>query len=457
MEKLKRAVLCSGASPHQISGGGHMNKIGLRKEEKPFETRVPLVPQHVAILNKQHNISFIVEPSNQRAFQSEEYDSEGVQISAIKNSDANVVLGIKEMPVDFFESSKIYLFFSHTVKGQRHNMPMLHRIMKVGATLLDYEKVVDNNGRRLIYFGNWAGLAGMSDTLRILGQRLDYEGISPNPFSGIRPTLEIMHLSDLKEEIHLLGERIDRFGLPQKLSPLVIGFAGYGNVSRGAQEIFDILPHENVTPQELPELPKRTDVMYKCVFKEEDMVCPIDPQFTFELQDYYLHGTAKYQSQFEKYIPYLTVLMNCIYWTQKYPRLVTKKFIKEHWKSHERSLRVIGDISCDIEGAIELTLTSTKPDNPAFCYSVQQDKIELGIAGDGPIVMAVDNLPCELPRESSLSFSTSLLDFIPLLAKADFTVPFEELALPKELLDALVVYRGKLTTKYKYLEEYLST
>jgi saccharopine dehydrogenase (NAD+, L-lysine-forming) len=444
------------SQPHEILGGGHVNKIGLRKEEKPFETRVPLVPQHVAALSHEHNISFVVEPSSQRAFRPEEYNSKNVQVLPIRGSDANVVLGIKEMPVDFFEPSKVYVFFSHTIKGQKQNMPMLRRIMEVGATLLDYEKIVDGNGHRLIYFGNWAGLAGMSDALRILGERLDYEGISPNPFSGVRPTLQIMRLSDLKEEIHLLGERISRLGLPEVLAPLVIGFAGYGNVSKGAQEIFDILPHESATPEELPKLPKRTDVVYKCVFKEQDMVCPINPKSSFDLQDYYDHGTAKYRSQFEKYIPYLSVLVNCIYWTQKYPRLITKRFIKEHWKSHERRLRVIGDISCDIDGAIELTVMSTKPDHPAFCYNIQKNTIELGIAGNGPIIIAVDNLPCELPRESSLSFSSSLVDFIPALADADLMVPFEELALPKELLDAIIVYRGELTTKYEYLREFVS-
>ena len=432
-----------------------MNKIGLRKEEKAFETRVAITPEHATILNQKYGISFIVEPSDQRAFLPDEYRQSKAEILPLKGSDAKIILGIKEMPNDFFEPAKVYVFFSHTVKGQKYNMPMLKKIMDTGATLIDYEKVVDDKGRRLIYFGNWAGLAGMSDTLRVFGERITHEGFTPNPFEEMRSTLEIKHLGELKDEIRSLGERIKAHGLPDELCPFVVGFAGYGNVSRGAQELFDLLPHETVEPDELHNLPSKNNVIYKCVFKEEHMVRPIDPTYNFDLQDYYAHGAKKYQGDFEKYVPYLTIIMNCIYWTKKYPRLITKDFLKQHWNNPNRRLRTIGDISCDIEGSIEFTLKCTKPDNPAFTYIIGQDTAELGIKGEGPVVMAVDNLPCELPRESSSSFSETLLDFIPSLAQADFDVTFDRLNLPRELLDAIIVYQGKLTKNYEYLQEYL--
>ncbi|MHA1942760.1 MAG: hypothetical protein ACW96M_00005, partial [Candidatus Thorarchaeota archaeon] len=152
---------------------------------------------------------------------------------------------------------------------------------------------------------------------------------------------------------------------------------------------------------------------------------------------------------------YITVLMNCIYWTEKYPRLVTKEFIQNHWKQESRRLQIVGDISCDVEGAIEFTLDCTKPDKPAFTYIVDEDRAELGVKGNGPVVMSVDNLPAELPRESSTSFSETLLDFIPALARADFTVQFSELDLPRELKDAIIVYQGKLTENYQYLTKYI--
>jgi saccharopine dehydrogenase (NAD+, L-lysine-forming) len=434
-------------------GGQSLNRIGLRKEEKAFETRVPLIPNHVRFLHDKYGIEFILEPSNQRAFSEDEYN---IEVKSLKGSGVPVVIGIKEMPIDIFEKDIVYIFFSHTIKGQTNNMPMLKRIIDVGATLIDYERVVDENNRRLIYFGNWAGMAGISETLRILGERLESLGIKPNPFAGMKPTLEIREVDELKEEFQLLGTRIKEQGLPEEITPFVIGFAGYGNVSKGAQEIFDILPHKTVSPESLDLLPPESYLLYKCVFKEEHMVKPKDPTAKFDLKDYYTHGKTKYTGVFHKYIPHLTVLMNCIYWTNKYPRLVTLDFIRNHWKSEDRKLQIIGDISCDIKGAIELTVHCTSADKPAFTYLIDEDKAELGVKGKGPVIVAVDNLPCELPRESSTSFSKTLLDFIPALANADFTAPFSNLDLPREIKDAVIVYRGKLTEKFQYLEQYFS-
>jgi alpha-aminoadipic semialdehyde synthase len=364
-------------------------------------------------------------------------------------------VGIKEMPIDFFEKDKIYAFFSHTIKGQEHNMPMLKKIMDTGASLLDYEKIVDEKNRRLIFFGNWAGMAGISDTFRILGERLEIEEIKPNPFVGMKPTLELKGISGLENEFNKLGARIKEQGLPDKLTPFIVGFAGYGNVSSGAQKLFDLLPHKSINPENISSAQSDNYSLYKCVFKEEHLVEPIDSSNDFELYDYYEHGSAKYRSIFQKYIPFLIVLLNCIYWTKKYPRLVTKEFIRKHWNEGTRKLRIIGDISVDMEGAIEFTTITTTPDKPAFTYIIAENRPKIGFQGDGPVIIAVDNLPCELPRESSTSFSETLLQFIPILAQTDFTVNFDQLELPRELKDAIIVYQGKLTKNYEYLAQYL--
>jgi saccharopine dehydrogenase (NAD+, L-lysine-forming) len=433
-----------------------LNRIGLRKEEKAFETRVALIPDHVKSLVNEHGIEFVVEPSNQRAFEEQEFEQVGASTSPLKGSGVPVVLGIKEMPIDFFEKDVAYIFFSHTIKGQKYNMPMLMHIMNTGSTLIDYERVVDDKGRRIIYFGNWAGMAGISDTFRVLGERLEIEGIKPNPFAEMRTTLELKGLEAVKEEFKLLGKRIQEQGLPEKLTPFVVGFVGYGNVSRGAQMLFDLLPHEEIQPQNLKNLESKGNLLYKCVFKEEDMVEPTDSSKKFELQDYYKSGKEGYSGVFHDYVQYLTVIMNCIYWTKKYPRLITKDFIRNHWKEESRKLRAIGDISCDVGGAIEFTLDCTTPAEPAFVYLINEDRAELGVKGEGPVIMAVDNLPCELPREASASFGETLLDFIPALAKADFKASFEELDLPREIKDAIIVYRGELTKNYEYLNQYLN-
>jgi alpha-aminoadipic semialdehyde synthase len=432
-----------------------MNSIGLRKEEKAFETRVAIVPEHVKTMAKKHKVKFILEPSDQRAFTAKEYESAGAKVKPLKGSGTPVVLGIKEMPIDFFESGIVYIFFSHTIKGQKYNMPMLQKILDVGATLIDYERVIDKNGRRVIYFGNWAGMAGISDTFRTFGQRLENQGVKPNPFAGMKPTLECTNLEELEEEFRKLGERIKKEGLPESMTPFVVGFAGYGNVSRGAQKMFDILPYKEITPENLPDLPKESNLLYKCVFKEEHMVEPKDTMAEFDLQDYYKYGAAKYKPIFHRYAPYLTIVLNCIYWSGKYPRLLTKSFMKEYWTDENSRLQAVGDISCDVGGAIEFTLQTTDPGNPTFSYIVSEDSAKIGVDGEGPLVMAVDNLPCELPRESSTSFSETLLHYIPALAKADFTVSYEKLDLPKELKDAVIVYQGKLTPNYEYLKTYL--
>jgi saccharopine dehydrogenase (NAD+, L-lysine-forming) len=433
-----------------------MNRIGIRKEEKAYEARVPLMPDQVKLLRDRYHIDFLVEPNKQRALSDDEYSKVGAAVVPLKGNGAQVVFGIKEMPIGFFERDVVYVFFSHTIKGQKYNMPMLQNILDAGATLIDYERVVDEKGRRLIFFGNWAGMAGISETFHVLGERLEVDRVSPNPFAGMKSTLQLKNLDAVKEEFKLLGERITKQGLPKELIPFVVGFAGYGNVSRGAQEIFDILPHEVVQPEDLPNLKPKENVLYKCVFKEEYMVKPNDLSGEFDLQDYYRTGKSKYTGVFHNYVQYLTVLMNCIYWTEKYPRLISKNFIKRHWKEKNRRLRVIGDISCDIGGAIEFTTKCTTPDNPAFTYIIDEGKAELGVKGNGPVVMAVDNLPCELPQESSRSFGETLLEFIPAFAFADFTVAsFDELDLPRQIKDAVIVYRGKLTKNYDYLKEYL--
>jgi alpha-aminoadipic semialdehyde synthase len=176
----------------------------------------------------------------------------------------------------------------------------------------------------------------------------------------------------------------------------------------------------------------------------------------FDLQDYYTHP-ENYQSIFESYIPYLSILMNCIYWSPQYPRFVTKKFIKDYFKENKNiRLKVIGDISADVNGAIEFTEKTTSTDSPAFVYNPLTDKITDGFAGYGVIVMSVDNLPCELPQESSEYFSETLLRFIPELMKADFTNDdFENLSLAFEIKNAIVLYKGKLTPNYSYINKYL--
>lgn len=433
-------------------------KIGIRREDKSvWERRVPITPQDARLLQEQHGIEVVVQPSELRIFRDEEYRAAGVQVQEDLSS-CDVIFGVKEIPPAQLMPGKTYVFFAHVIKGQPYNMPMLRRLMELGCVLIDYEKVTDEKGRRLIFFGRHAGWAGMLDTLWALGQRLAWEGI-PNPFSTIQQAHRYPDMETARAAVREVGERIRREGLPPILAPLVVGFAGYGNVSRGAQEIFDLLPVQEIAPDDLPHLfaedPAR-HVLYKVVFKEEHMVEPIAPGASFDLQEYYQHP-ERYRSRFSAYVPYLTVLVNGIYWEAKYPRLVTKEYLRELFGAPARPrLRVIGDISCDIEGAVECTVRCTDPGNPVFVYHPRTGQTRDGWEGEGVVVLAVDILPSEVPRDASVDFSAVLREFAPAIAKADYTVPFEELNLPPEIKRAVIVYRGELTPAYRYLERYLN-
>jgi alpha-aminoadipic semialdehyde synthase len=340
-------------------------------------------------------------------------------------------------------------------------MPLLKRMLDLKTTLIDYETIVDEKGFRLIYFGNYAGLAGMNQALWAYGQRVkEQEGIE-TPFLKLKHTYEYSDLNEMKNAISEVGEDLKKNGLSQELVPIIVGFAGYGNVSRGAQSILDLLPVIEIDPTELRDFfVNRSDEfsskdVYKVVFKEEHMVKSKTGD-KFDLQDYYKYGLEKYEGIFEQYIEYLSILMNGIYWSEKYPRLLSKEHAKDMFQSKIMiRLQIIGDISCDIEGGIEPTLMATEPDNPAFVYNPFSNKAQLGLSGEGLAIMAVDNLPCELPKESSTNFSTTLKPYISIIAKPDYRKTFEELDLPPVIKNAVIAHQGLLTPNYKYLNEFL--
>jgi alpha-aminoadipic semialdehyde synthase len=427
--------------------------LGIRREDKnKWERRTPIIPDHTKELKEKYGIETIVQPSKIRTFSDELYKINGAKINEELSS--NVIFAIKEIPIDFFQSNKTYLFFSHTIKGQKNNMPMLKRMMDLKCNLIDYEKITDKKGRRLIFFGRYAGLAGMIDSLWAFGQRMKWKGIN-NPFSEIKKTVDYDNLDDAKTHIKKIGIKIKKEGLQDSLCPFIVGFAGYGNVSIGAQEVLDILPVKEISPKNIDKIKKNhsRNLIYKVVFKEEDIVEPISKGKKFDLQNYYKNPHL-YQSIFNNYINDISILMNCIYWNRQYPRLVTKNYIKNKYTDHNK-LEIIGDISVDINGAIEFTEKVTTPDNPVFVYNPINDKIIDGYENDGIVVMAVDNLPCELPKESSNAFSKSLMNYIPYIVKADFSTDFNQLNLPDEIKKAVILYHGKLTPDYSYINKFL--
>ena len=428
--------------------------LGIRREDKNmWERRVPLVPDHIKELKEKHGIETIIQPSKIRIFSENDFKNAG----AIINEDLSscpIILAIKEVPIDFFEPKKTYVFFSHTIKGQSHNMPMFKKMMELECNLVDYEKITDEKGRRLVFFGRFAGLAGMIDTLWAFGQRMNLNGIK-TPFTEIKQAIHYKDLDDAKTHIKKIGKTIEKVGFPKSLTPFIVGFAGYGNVSKGAQEILDNLPIKEISPKQLGDVYKNFSdrIIYKVVFKEEDTVEPISSNKDFDLQEYY-NNPQLYRSIFHQYLGHLNILMNCILWNRQYPRLVTKEFLKKNYTGNMK-LQVIGDISVDINGAIEFTIKVTNSGNPVFVYNPLNDEIVDGFDGNGIVVMAVDNLPCEVPKESSKEFSDSLIPFVPSIVKADFSVDFKKLNLPSEIKKAVILHHGKLTPNYQYINKFL--
>ena len=433
------------------------NLIGIRHEDKyVMERRVPLTPLHIKNLISNHHLSFNVQSSPKRVFPDNEFEIAGAKI-VNDLSDCPIIFGVKEMPLAFFEMEKTYMFFSHVIKGQSYNMPMLKKMMELKCNLIDYEKVVNDTGQRLIFFGRFAGLAGMINSLWSLGQRLTYLGIS-TPFERIQQSHKYHSLEEARQVVSEVGQEIAENGLPAGLTPLVIGFTGYGNVSNGAQEIASLLPLKEINPHELASLEERKNlpgnVIYKVVFREEHIMEPIESNDQFELLDYYQYP-EKYKSQFEQYIPHLTVLMNCMYWDDRYPKIVTKDYLRKLYSSGEPRVKVIGDITCDPDGSIECTYKGTEIEDPVFVYNPFTEEITMGFKGDGILDMAVDILPSELPRESSIAFGDVLWKFIEGIAAADYDRPFEELNLPGPIKTALILHKGELTPEFKYIKEFL--
>jgi hypothetical protein len=433
--------------------------IGIRREDiNKWERRVPLIPSHARELVEKYPLEIHVQPSDIRVFTDDDYRLSGIPVSE-NLSPCSIVLALKEIPIERLEKDKVYLFFSHTAKGQSHNMPMLKKMMEMGCSIIDYEKMVNEKGQRVLFFGNYAGHAGIVDTLWALGRRLALEGI-PNPFTLLHPTHHYKSLVDAKEAVGEVAWKIIREGLPRELAPLVVGFFGYGHVSQGAQETFNILPVETIRPRDLPRLfepgeQESLRTIYKVVFKEEDMVEPVGTGRSFDLQDYY-QNPQNYRPVVEEFVPYLTALINGIYWTPKYPRFVTKAFLKKLYAAGGRPhLRVIGDITCDIDGSVECTVEATDPENPVYVYDPFQDRAVLGFEGTGPVVLAVYNLPAELPLEASTYFSGGLKDHIPAIARGNFSGSFADCGLPDVIRRAVILYRGELAPDFAYLSRFI--
>jgi len=433
-----------------------INSFLIRAEDKNrWERRAPLVPEDVAEILAETGAKAYVEKSDKRYFPVEAYRKAGAEIcDGMQPGD--VIFGVKEIPKEKILDGKIYLFFSHTIKGQAANMPMLRKILDSGSTLIDYERITTKDNRRIVYFGRYAGDAGTIDILSLMGEYWSAHGIE-TPLKEIRRAHEYDSVEAAREHLEQVGRRIRDRGFPEKLAPLAIGVLGYGNVSQGVQQILSCLPCRFVSPDELPacfeETPDRNRLVVS-VSREEHLVEHREGG-PFDLEEYYRHP-ERYRSRFYRDLPYFTILINAVYWDSRYPRFVTWEALRRLARENDSPrLCGIADITCDPNGSIECNVRATDSDMPAYQVDPQTGRIRDGHTGEGIVVLAVDNLPCELPADSSRFFSRKLAPLVPGILRADFRRPLVECGLRPEVRKAVIVYRGRLTPDYEYLDRYL--
>lgn len=426
-----------------------------------WERRAPLSPSHCACLlrsskGKGSVDRIVVQPSTKRIYHDALYEDVGCEISD-DLSECGLILGIKQPKLEMILSDRAYAFFSHTHKAQRENMPLLDKVLAERVSLYDYELIVGDSGERLLAFGKYAGRAGLIDFLRGLGQRYLSLGYS-TPFLSLGASYMYSSLAAAKAAVIAVGEEIATLGLPSGISPLVFVFTGSGNVSQGAQEIFKLLPHTFVDPYKLPELvgtagnldqhsqtSKRFFKVYGCVVTCQDMVSPKDPSKIFDKADYYAHPEHYNPVFHERIAPYASVIVNCMYWEKRFPRLLSTQKLKE-LKGTGCPLVGISDITCDIGGSIEFVNQTTSLDRPFFRYNPFTDSYHDDMDGDGVICLAVDILPTEFAKEASQHFGDILSKFIRSLAS---TENISEL--PAHLRRACIAHKGTLTSLYEYI------
>lgn len=290
----------------------------------------------------------------------------------------------------------------------------------------------------------------MIDFCRGVGERLLTLGYM-TPFLNMPSAYMFRNLDEARVAMRSIGEDIMRRGLPLELQPFVVAFTGDGNVSLGAQEMFELLPHVVVSPAELEELVASRKwnprVLYKTVARTEDYVERISEPGTPFNREHYRSHPEDYQSVFHTRIaPHCSLIVNCIYWDERFPRLWTREQMRTMHAAGQHRLIGLGDISCDIAGSIEWMDKLTSIQTPFYIYDPAGDQNRNDLSAPGILVHSVDHLPAEVPVDASAHFGSALMPFAPAIAFSDASLPFEEQSdLPREVHMACVTAHGRLT------------
>ncbi|XP_045768568.1 alpha-aminoadipic semialdehyde synthase, mitochondrial [Maniola jurtina] len=455
---IRQLAFYSTAKPRRV--------IAIRREDQSvWERRASFSPSNVNRLVRT-GVRVIVQPSNRRAYPMQSYINAGAIIQE-DISEASVIFGVKQTPVDLLIPNKTYCFFSHTIKAQEANMPMLDAILAKNIRLIDYEKLMDNAGNRVVAFGKYAGVAGMINILHGLGLRLLALG-HHTPFMHIGPAHNYRNSSMARQAIRDAGYEVALGMMPKSLGPLTFVFTGSGNVSQGSQEIFQDLPHEYVPPEMLRKVAEHgsPNKIYGCEVRRRHHLVRKNGG-GYDPQEYEEHP-ERYISTFAQTIaPYTSVLVNCIYWAVDSPKLLTIPDAKHLlMPSHTPWLPIsvgapalphrmlaICDISADPGGSIEFMNECTTIDTPFCLYDADRNKDTKSFKGPGVLVCSIDNMPTQLPRESTDFFGDLLFPYAEDIMSSDATRPLEEHNFSPVVQGAIITSNGKLTPSFEYINE----
>ena len=402
-------------------------KIGIIKETKiPVDNRVALTPAQLGQLKAQYPYHiFKVQSSEIRAYTDDEYRKHGIQV--VDNvDDCDMLFGIKEADITTLQRGKHYVFFGHIAKMQPYNKPLFKTLINNRDTFSDYEYLIDSDGKRLVAFGWYAGVVGMYYTLRGWGLR------------GDKYQLPAPHINFSMQELISNLRSVD-------LGNIKIVVTGRGRVSKGAQYVLKEIGATELSITEFQNNEHPKGLVY-CVANVEDLVKRRnDGGFNREEFDSY---PERYESNFDRFAVSADILVSCHFWANNQPVYLAKdSFLVPDFR-----IRMIGDITCDIEGSIQSTVRSSTHSDPYFDYNPYTGKEEKAFSSANNItVMAVDTCPNALPRETSEYFGDQLIKYVlnDLLKGNLDTTP---------VLDkSTILYGGELTERFNYLKDYIKT
>jgi saccharopine dehydrogenase (NAD+, L-lysine-forming) len=396
-----------------------MLKIGILREEKvPHDRRVAFTPEQCKHIESTFNVKIIVQPSDWRVIKDSQYTAAGITLRD-NLTDCDILIGIKEVPAENLIPEKKYLFFSHTIKKQAHNKKLMKALIEKKICMIDYETMTDEHFNRIIGFGHYAGIVGTYNG--ILGYGLKY-----NLFN-LKRAVDCADMNEVKEELK-------KVNLPN----LKIIITGNGRVANGAIELAGMLHLRRITPYEFTHYTFREPTytqLHSSNYNE-----PLDGS-AWNTEKFYSHPD-KFRSTFMKYARFCDLLIHCSYWNPKAPLL----FTKQEMKSPEFGISVIADVTCDINGSIPSTTKASTIAEPFYGYDTKSEQETTAFSKDAITVMAIDNLPCELPLNASEDFGKELIDkVLPFLLKEDNNEMIER---------ATIVKNGKLMPRFDYLKDY---